>query len=91
MIAGGKRCDGRRFQPSSQPTLGLASELSGYPDKAAGRYLRRTKQEIATPLYRQKAQLAKVSAAAGRLLVEVTKLAPDLAVVSVSGLLDLNA
>jgi hypothetical protein len=24
----------RRFRPSRQPTLGLASELSGYPDKA---------------------------------------------------------
>ena len=26
---------GKRFQPSSQPTFGLASEVSGYPDKAS--------------------------------------------------------
>lgn len=45
----------------------------------AGLYLRRTKQEVATPsLSRQKAQLAKVSDAAERLLLEVKKLAPGL-------------
>jgi hypothetical protein len=37
MIAGESGGGGRRFQPSSQPTLGLASELSGYPDKASRR------------------------------------------------------
>ena len=45
----------------------------------AGRYLRRTKQEQATPpLSRQKAQLAKVEDAAGRLMREVEKLASNL-------------
>jgi hypothetical protein len=45
----------------------------------AGRYLRRTKQEEATPpLSRQKAQLAKVEGAAGRLMREVEKLATSL-------------
>src|SRR6266446_2603332 len=43
----------------------------------ARRYLRRTKQEEATPpLSRQKALLAKVEDAAGRLMREVEKLAP---------------
>jgi hypothetical protein len=42
----------------------------------AGRYLRRTKQEKATPpLSRQKAQLVKVENAAGQLVREVEKLA----------------
>jgi hypothetical protein len=36
MITGGSGGGDRRFRPSRQPTLGLASELSGYPDKAAG-------------------------------------------------------
>jgi hypothetical protein len=46
----------------------------------AGRYLRRTKQERATPpLSRQKEQLAKVKNAAGRLIEELEKLAPDAA------------
>jgi len=45
----------------------------------ARRYLRRTKQEKATPpLSHQKARLAKVEDAAGRLMREVEKLAPCL-------------
>jgi hypothetical protein len=75
-----------------RPDLDTACELLGGVDCAkrkklrapvtaeAGHYLRRTKQEIATPpLYRTKTQLAKLSAAARRPFVEVKKFAPGLA------------
>jgi hypothetical protein len=74
------------------PDLDTACELLGGVDCAkrkklrapvtaeAGHYLRRTKQEIATPpLYRTKTQLAKLSTAARRPFVEVKKFAPGLA------------
>jgi putative SOS response-associated peptidase YedK len=35
MIAGESDGGDMRFRPSRQPTLGRASDLSGYPDKAA--------------------------------------------------------
>ena len=94
---------GTAYPGRLRPDLDTADELLGGVDCSkrekrrapvtakAGRYVRRRKQEIATPLDRQVARLAKVSAASGRLLVEVTKLVPGLAGVSAPGLLNLNA
>jgi hypothetical protein len=54
-------------------------ELRAAVTTEAGRYFRRTKQEGTTPpLSRQKAQLAKVKKAAGRLVEEVENLASNL-------------